>query len=103
MFGFNVNFGGINGQLEMFDCLIEIEANGDNKRQRMQAPRIMIEQQFASLVQQATQTNDPVRIRLSRMAQIYDEFGSLVYENEKPLERELYIVFTNNAYGNCEE
>ena len=103
MFGFNVNFGGMGEQFETFDCMIDIEENGNKQRQRMQAPRIMIQQQFMSLVQQAAQANHPVRVRLSRMSQVYDEFGAPAYEDEKPLEREFYIDFSNNAWGNHEE
>lgn len=103
MFGFNVNFGDMGGHLETFDCMIDVESNGSNQRQRMQAPRIMIEQQFISLMHQASQASHPVKVRLSRMAKVYDKFGSPVFENGKHLERELYIVFANNAYGNCEE
>ena len=103
MFGFNVNFGGMGEQFETFDCMIDIEENGNKQRQRMQAPRIMIQQQFTSLVQQAAQANHPVKVRLSRMSQVYDEFGALAYENGKPLERELYISFSNSACGDCED
>lgn len=103
MFGFNVNFGGMNEHFEVFDCIIDIEENGNNQRQRMQAPRIMIRQQFMGLVQQAAQANYPVKVRLSRMSQVYDEFGAPAYEDGKQLERELYIMFSNNACGSDEE
>lgn len=93
----------MNEHLGIFDCFIDIEANGDNQRKRMQAPRFMIEQQFTSLLQQAAQASNPVKVKLSRMAQVYDEFGSQVYENGEPLMRELYIVFTNSAYEDCEK
>ena len=93
MFGFNVNFGGIDERFETFECMIDIETNGNKQRQRIQAPRIMIEQQFMSLVQQAVQADRPVKVILSRMVPVYDEF------NDKWIEIENYIAFENNMYS----
>lgn len=91
MFSFNVNFGGMNGQLEMFDCFIDIEVSGDCQRRRMQAPRIMIEQQFLSACQEIAQMNAPAKIKLSRTAQCSNDWS------DKIVEREVYIMFRNNA------
>ena len=94
MFGFNINFGGMDERFEAFDCIIEVEVDGNKQRQRMQAPRIMIEQQFLGVCQEIAQINTPAKARLSRIAQCSsDWFDEIV-------EREVEIVFENNAYCN---
>lgn len=97
MFGFNVNFGGMGEQMEVFNCVFDIESGGAHQRQSMKAPRIMIEQQFMQLVQQAAQDSNPVKIKLSRMAECSS------WWDDKTIKREVYIVFTNNAYGEYKE
>ena len=94
MFGFNVNFG---GQIEIFDCTIEIDANGSKQTQRIQAPCIVIEQQFASLIQQAAQNTNPVKVKLIRKYLVQNDFTN------ETIERENFIAFANNAYGEYEE
>lgn len=100
MFGFNINFGGMSEQLEVFDCMIDIEANGNKQRKRMQAPRVMIEQQFLGVCQEIAQMNTPAMVKLSRVAKCYSEW------NNDVIEREIYISFKNTAYcdeyGDCE-
>jgi hypothetical protein len=79
-------------QLEVYNCKFEI-VNGDNKQvKNMQAPRLFIEQQFLTLVQQAARVNSPVKIKLSRPDVIYDNF------EQKFIEHENSITFMNNAY-----
>lgn len=98
MFGFNINFGGMGDKLEVFDCMIDVEINGNKQRQRMQAPRIMIEQQFSGICQEIARMNAPATAKLSRIAKCYSEW------NDNVVEREVYILFENNAccdnYGN---
>ena len=96
MFGFNINFGGIDERFESFDCIIEVEVDGNKQRQRMQAPRIMIEQQFLSVCKEVSQMNVPAMARLSRMAQCRSDWFDEV------VEREVYILFSNNLYKDCE-
>ena len=90
----------MNGQLEVFDCMIDVETNGNMKRNRIQAPRIMIEQQFLGICQEIAQMNTPAMTKLSRIAKCYSEW------NNDIVEREVYILFKNNAYcdehGDCE-
>lgn len=95
MFGFNVNFGGIGEQLEIFDCMIDIETDGNVQRRRMQAPRIMIEQQFLGVCQEIAQMSTPAMVKLSRIAKCYSDWSDDI------VEREVYILFENNAY--CDE
>lgn len=69
--------------------------NGRVQMQRMKAPRIMIEQQFKSLMQQAANDTSPIKVRISRKVPIWNQF------EDKWIEREFDIVFTNIAYENC--
>lgn len=87
MFGFSFNFG---EQMEVFDCTLEVSVGDERQQQRMNAPRMIIEQQFMSLCQDAAQANAPVRVKLSRIANIYDEI------NDRWIELEPYILFMNN-------
>lgn len=96
MFGFNVNFGGMGEQLEVFDCIIEAEVNGNKQRQRMQAPRIMIEQQFLGVCQEIAKMNAPATAKLSRIAQCRSDWFDEV------VEREVYILYENNSYAKDE-
>ena len=80
------------GEMEMFVCSIEIE-NGQRKTtQTINAPRFVLQQQFVSLVQEASQLTTPVRIKMSRKVPIYDNFDN------KWIEREASIVFENKSY-----
>lgn len=92
MLGFNINFDGMSEHLEVFDCIIDVEISGNKQRQRMQAPRIMIEQQFSSICQEIARMNAPATAKLSRIAKCYSEW------NDNVVEREVYILFENNAY-----
>lgn len=77
---------------DLYDVIFEI-TEGDNVReQQMQAPRIIIEQQFLQLMQQAANVQIPVKIKLSRTEQIYDNF------DQKFIEQENSITFMNNVY-----
>ena len=87
-------FGRINEQFEVFDCLLEIEMEGRVQTQRLKAPRVMIEQQFESLVQQAINSASPIKIKMSRRVPIWSQL------EDKWIERENSIIFTNIAYGN---
>ena len=78
----------------MFVCTFEIENGQQIQKQTIQAPRIMLEQQFLSYVQQAANTSHPVRIKMSRKAPVYDNF------NDKWIDRENSIEFMNKAYEN---
>jgi hypothetical protein len=87
-------FRHIKEQFETFDCLLEVEMNGNIQRQKIEAPRMVIEQQFESLVKRAVNNSAPIRIRLSRNIPIYSQL-----EN-KWIQRENEIVFTNIAWTN---
>ena len=58
----------------------------------MQAPRMLIEQQFLQLIQQAANLQTPIKVKMSRIEQIYDNF------DQKMVDRENSVSFMNNAY-----
>ena len=88
---FNINFDSIT---EVFDCTLEIFQGSRVEKQRMKAPRFVIEQQFASLVEQATNTVAPIKLRLSRIVPVWSQF------EQRWIDREIDIVFMNNAWAN---
>lgn len=85
-------FDRIREQMEVFECTFDIEVENRIQHSVMQAPRAALEQQFLSLAQQATQSNKPVKIKMSRRIPIYDNF-----EN-RWIERENSLAIANNAY-----
>ena len=88
---FNFNFDSIT---EVFDCGLEVFQGNTKQAQHMKAPRFVIEQQFASLVEQAINTATPIKLRLSRIVPIWSQF------EQKYIDREIYIVYMNNAWAN---
>ena len=77
---------------DLYDVIFEITEGDSVRKQQMQAPQIIIEQQFLQLMQQAANVQIPVKIKLSRTEQIYDNF------DQKFIEQENSITFMNNAY-----
>ena len=77
---------------DLYDVIFEITEGDNVRKQQMQAPRIIIEQQFLQLMQQAANVQIPVKIKLSRTEQIYDNF------DQKFIEQENSITFMNNTY-----
>ena len=77
---------------DLYDVIFEITEGDNVRKQQMQAPRIIIEQQFLQLMQQAANVQIPVKIKLSRTEQIYNNF------DQKFIEQENSITFMNNVY-----
>lgn len=77
---------------DLYDVIFEITEGNNIRKQQMQAPRIIIEQQFLQLMQQAANVQVPVKIKLKRTEQIYDSF------DQKFVDRENSITFMNNTY-----
>lgn len=97
MFGFNINFGGsFDEMFDTFDCIFYVEVDGESRTQKMQAPRIMIEQQFMQLMQDAAGDKRPVRVTLSRDVDCFDKWTS------EKFVRECSIEFKNRRYIDCE-
>lgn len=75
--------------MEIFNCTLEVKANGETRAISMQAPRPVIEHEFLRLVQDASRLPKPISIKLSRMVPIYSEIdkcwknieNSITYEN----------------------
>lgn len=77
---------------ELFDVKFEITEGNNVRNQHIQAPQMIIEQQFLQLMQQAANLQVPIKIKMSRTEPFYDVF------EQKTTERENSIVFMNNAY-----
>lgn len=89
-----VNFG---EPLEMFSCNIEAEIDGNISRQTISAPQMILTTQFMNIVQQSLNTNQRVRVKMSRMAHQYGEWDRQWHDIEH------YIEFKNNPYLQNEE
>lgn len=74
----------------------EIESNGSITMHNMEAPQIVIQNQFINLVQQAANLSQPCRIKLSRIVSIQDTI------NHTTKNIEHFLEFKNNAYLNNE-
>lgn len=82
----------IQDKFEVFTCVLEIITAQGTTRQVIDTPRIMIEQQFVSLIYEAAQHTEPVKVKLSRVIPIYSQF------DQKWLDRECSIAFGNQAF-----
>lgn len=89
-----VNFG---EPLEMFPCNIEVEIDGNISRQTLSAPQMILTTQFMNIVQQSLNTNQRVRVKMSRIAHQYGEWDRQWHDIEH------YIEFKNNPYLQNEE
>lgn len=79
-------------QLEIFDVEIDIEVDGQPQQQMITAPKMIIVQQFLSLIQQAINTNQKVCVKMVHNIPVYNDwFGT---ERIMPSTLE----FKNNAY-----
>ena len=88
-----INFGSDFGeQLKNFTCEFEIKVDNNIQHQTIEAPRIMLEQQFMQLMNSAAQDNKPTRVKMVRKQPIYDNF------DDKWIDRELSVTFANNKY-----
>ena len=85
-------FEKIREQMEVFECTFDIEVEDRIQHQTVQAPRVVLEQQFLGLAQQAAKSNKPMRVKMSRQISIYDNF------DKKWIVRENSVAFANNAY-----
>lgn len=79
-------------QFELFDVEIEITTLRGARVSQISAPRMILEQQFLSLVQEAASIPEPAKVKMKRMIHIYSQFDNCWYD------RECSIEFTNYAY-----
>lgn len=77
---------------ETFTCKFEITQDTETQTSTIQAPQIMLMQQFMSLMNQAANSTNPIKIKMSRDVPIYDNF------DKTWISRETSIGFSNNAY-----
>lgn len=84
-------------QMDIYKCTFEITINSAIQRQTIQSPRMIIEQQFMSLVEQAYQDNRKIMAKMNRPIDIWDFF------DKKCIRRENSIVVKNRAYANKEK
>ena len=87
-------FGQISDKMDVFTCTFDIDIGDKRQQKTIQAPRIMIEQEFISLVQQANDSPSPIRITMSRKVPIWSQLQN------KWIEREHSIIFQNLAWQN---
>ena len=76
----------------IYDIELRVSDNGNISRQKLQLPRIMIEQQFLGLVNQAARIQRPVKIELIRTEPYYDQY------EQKYIPQEYKVIFANNSY-----
>lgn len=75
--------------MEIFNCTFEVNVNGNLRTMAIQAPRMIIEQEFLKLMQQAYHLPEPISVKLLRMVPVYSEIdkcwknieNSITYEN----------------------
>lgn len=89
-------FFDFNNQFEIKACTFEIDNNGSIQQQMIQAPKMIVVQQFLSLIQQVINANEPVRVKINTMVPIYSDKSG--YRN-----MESSIEFKNNAYLDKEQ
>ena len=85
-------FRNLEEKMQIYICDLDIEIDGQLQQRRMQAPRIMLENEFISLVEQASNSNLPIKIKISTKIPMFNEF------TEEWFEREGSITFINNVY-----
>lgn len=82
----------LNDHFETFKVNIEITVGDRVSHRQMEAPRVMIEQQFLGLMQDAANHPEPVRIHMTRSIPRFDRF------QQKWVNSENSVTFINNAY-----
>lgn len=76
-----------------FLCEFKIAVGDEVRVHTIEAPRIVLEQEFLGLVEQAANHPYPVKVRMSRKVPVYDPF------DKTTVERENEIVFKNKAWN----
>lgn len=93
MFGFRGSTVFRDG-FDSYRCKIEITTQDGTNEQIIEAPRIMLEHQIKALLSDVMYFTKPAKIKISRMAPIYNEFEGCIVEVEYAIE------FENNAWLN---
>lgn len=82
----------LHDRFEIFDVDFEITTQNGIRVSSVTAPRMMLEQQFLSLVREAATILEPVKVKMKRTIPIYSQFDNCWYD------RECSVEFTNYAY-----
>lgn len=87
-------FINIGGMMDSYRCTFEITYGNQVQKQTMEAPSIMLQQRFLNYVQQASETQAPMKIKMSRTEQIWSRYDGTM------IDREYSITFRNKSYEN---
>jgi len=87
-----VHHQGFSDDFEVYECKLCIEEGDSVRRQFMQAPKIMIQQNFLALMKQAARSPSPIRITLYRSCPFWLEL------EQRWIEHENSISFENFAW-----
>lgn len=84
-----MNFGSM---MKTYNIVLEIHTPAGVQKRQMQAPRMMIEQQFLSLAEQAMSASYPVKIAMRRYEPEWDQYEG------KYINMEYSVVYANQSY-----
>lgn len=86
-----INFG-FEDNLEIY--ILEIKMGNNIQRQQLQGTPDMVQLQFMQLMQEVGNTNQPIRLRIIKQEEIWNQYS----QSRKILEN--YIQFANKSYMN---
>lgn len=86
-----INFG-FEDNLEIY--ILEIKMGNKIQRQQLQGTSDMVQLQFMQLVREVGNTNQPIRLRMIKQEEIWNQYS----QSRKILEN--YIQFANKSYMN---
>ena len=86
-----INFG-FEDNLEIY--ILEIKMGNNIQRQQLQGTSDMVQLQFMQLMQEVGNTNQPIRLRIIKQEEIWNQYS----QSRKILEN--YIQFANKSYMN---
>ena len=84
-----INFG-FEDNLEIYT--LEIKMGNNIQRQQIQGTPDMVQLQFMQLIQEVAHTNQPIKIKISKQEEIWNQYS----QSRKVLEN--YIQFANKTY-----
>lgn len=87
----------IHEKMAVYVCTFEIRTDDGVQTRVMKAPRLMLEREFISLVNDVANCTFPVKVKMSRTEPVWNQF-----DNEW-VEREYSIEFANNAYADSHD
>lgn len=79
-------------KMEIFLCTFEIVVGENTQWRTLEAPRIMLEREFMSLVNEAANSTLPIKVKMSRKFPLWNQFDNQWVEQENS------ITFMNHTY-----